>query len=102
VGVRACPGHRGRRVALAAHEGSCTVVHLARFRSARRGADALVGLLHGSGIVLRVVVEVKTDGEPVIVAVVTRRTPAVVRALPRSIDGIEVVTRGVESKRKAP
>lgn len=80
----------------------CAVIHLARFRLARRAADALVGIVHGSSILLRVAVEVAPDGEPTVVALVARRTPALVRALPRSIDGIAVVLRATEPKRKSP
>jgi hypothetical protein len=71
------------------------VLRLAEYRLARRAADALTAVMHSPAWLVRVFVAVGADGEPVVVAVVTKPDRHILRCFPRSIDGVRVVVRGV-------
>jgi hypothetical protein len=70
------------------------IVDVGQYRTARRAAEVMRGLLQELPIVLRVVVEVEAGGSVAVVVVVRADSDDIVRAcVPMSVNGVRVYVR---------
>ena len=73
---------------------AATIIDVGQYRTARRAADVMRGLLQELPIVLRVVVEVEAGGSVAVVVVVRTKSEDIIRAcVPTSVNGVRVYVR---------
>jgi hypothetical protein len=71
-----------------------SIIDVGQYRTARRAAEVMRGLLQELPIVVRVVVEVETSGTVAVVVVVRSSSDDIVRAcVPTSVNGVRVCVR---------